>query len=107
MTVAGLAFIVKSCIVNKTVVWCDRTPLVPVSVTAYAPATPAHDRVEVADVPSTMLVELNVHARPDDGETEAARATVPVKPLMLATVMAELPPLTTLREAGPAAKVKS
>ncbi len=107
VTDAGLATIVKSCIVNRTVAWCDREPLIPVSVTVYTPADPLHERLDVADTPSTTEVELRVQVRPDDGETEEVRVTVPVKLLMLAIVILEVPPLAVLRELGAGVKTKS
>ena len=49
---------------------------------------PEHDRVDEPD-PPVMLVGLRVHVRPA-GETAEARATVPVKPLIGATVMVDV-----------------
>ncbi len=67
-------------------------------------------RVEVADVPEgTMtLAGLREGVGPD-GETVAAKLTVPLKPLMLVTVMVDVPdePLRNVREEGFDAIVKS
>jgi len=47
-----------------------------------------HDRLEVWLAPRTMLVGVKVHVRPA-GATEDVRATVPVNPLIGATVIVE------------------
>ena len=49
---------------------------------------PVHDRVEVPE-PPVMLVGLRVQVRPA-GETVDVRATVPVNPLIGATVMVDV-----------------
>jgi len=49
---------------------------------------PVHDRVEVPE-PPVMLVGLRVQVRPA-GDTVEVRATVPVKPLIGATVMVDV-----------------
>jgi len=56
-----------------------------VNVTALVPV---HDRVEVPE-PPVMLVGLRVQVRPA-GETVDVRATVPVNPLIGATVMVDV-----------------
>jgi hypothetical protein len=48
-----------------------------------------HDRVEVWDVPRTMLVGLRVQLAPLEGETDDVKATVPVKPFTGPTVIVE------------------
>ena len=55
-----------------------------------------------------MLVGVRVHVRPA-GETEDAKATVPVKPFTGATVIAEVPatPTFTVTVVGAAVTLKS
>jgi len=58
------------------------------------PAEPEQDRVEVALVVVELratLVGESVHARPVEGETVAARLTVPVNPPEPVTVIVEVP----------------
>jgi len=58
------------------------------------PAEPEQDRVEVALVVVELratLVGDRVHARPVEGETVAARLTVPVNPPEPVTVIVEVP----------------
>jgi len=58
------------------------------------PAEPEQDRVEVALVVVELratLVGESVHARPVEGETVAARLTVPVNPPEPLTVIVEVP----------------
>lgn len=57
----------------------------------YAPALPVHDRVEVWDAPRTMLLGVRVQVRPVAGEMDDVSVTVPVNPLIGATVMVEVP----------------
>lgn len=70
-----------------------------------------HERVEVPLVtaPRAILVGDKVQVRPIEGETAAARETVPVKPLKAETVIVEVPgePDKTLTRFGIAAIVKS
>jgi len=47
-------------------------------------------RVEVPEVPRVTEDTLSETERPVDGTTEAARLTVPVKPLRLVTVIVEV-----------------
>jgi hypothetical protein len=56
-----------------------------------------------------MLVGFSVHARPVDGEVLDERATVPVKPLIGATVMVDVPatPALTVTVVGLAVTEKS
>jgi hypothetical protein len=90
-TVVGLAAIVKSWTVKATVALLVVDPLVPVTVTVYAPAEPEQDRVEVPEVPKTMLVGLSVQVRPVLGDTEEVRVTVPVNPFWAVTVIVDVP----------------
>ena len=48
-----------------------------------------HDNAEVPEVPRTMLVGVRVQVNPA-GVTEDVRATVPVNPLRLVTVIVEV-----------------
>jgi len=48
-----------------------------------------HDRAEVPEVPRTTLVGVRVQVKPA-GVTDEDRATVPVKPLRLVTVIVEV-----------------
>lgn len=60
------------------------------TVTVNVPVVvPVHERVEVWEVPRTILVGDRVHVKPA-GETVEARATVPVKPLCGATVIVDV-----------------
>jgi len=54
----------------------------------YVPAVPEQDKVEVPE-PPVILVGLRVHVRPA-GVTAEVSATVPVKPLMGATMIVEV-----------------
>jgi hypothetical protein len=105
--VVGLAVSAKSCDVNETVAETVLGPFVPVTVTVYTPVDPKHDRVEVPDVPRTMLVGDSVQVRPLLGVTEDARLTVPVKPLWAVTVIIEIPvvPARTVTAVGLAVTV--
>ncbi len=74
------------------VIACDNEPLVPVTVTVYAP-TGVEDVLEIvseefAVSPETRvtLVGLKAKVRPA-GETESVRLTVPVNPPRLVNVM--------------------
>ncbi len=108
LKLVGLAEIVKSCTVTVTVAEWDNDPLVPVTVTVYVPPDPLHDNVEVWEAPSTILLGVRVHVRPD-GETDDVRATVPVNPLTGATVIVEVAAALarTVALVGLAATVKS
>jgi hypothetical protein len=51
-----------------------------------------HDSVEVCgDVPKVTLVGVRVHVSPAGVEAETVRATVPVNPLVPATVIVDVP----------------
>ena len=50
-----------------------------------------HDKVEVWDAPRTMLLGVRVQVRPVAGEMDDVSVTVPVNPLIGATVMVEVP----------------
>lgn len=67
-----------------------------------------HDSAEVCEAPSTILAGVRVQVRPA-GETLEVNATVPVKPLIGATVIVEVAavPTLTLAVVGLAATVKS
>lgn len=56
-----------------------------------------------------MLLGVRVQVRPVEGETDAVRATVPVNPLIGATVMVEVPatPTSTVTVVGLAVTEKS
>ena len=90
-TLDGAAVMVKSWTVKVTTTLLVVDPLVPVTVTVYAPADPEHDRVEVPDVPRVTLVGLRVHVRPVLGDTEDVRDTVPVNPFCAVTVIVDVP----------------
>ena len=65
--------------------------------------------MEVPVVPRTTLVGLRVHVRPVLGEMEEVRATVPVKPFWLVTVIVDVPAAfaLTVTLVGLAVTVKS
>jgi len=116
LTLVGLAVTVRSGAgdtVYVTVAEWETDPLVPVTVTVKVPVVdPVHDRVEVPDVVvlvSAILVGDRVHVRPVAGETVSDSVTVPVNPLIPATVMVEVPgePTTTGTVIGLATTVKS
>jgi len=67
-----------------------------------------HDRVDVWDAPSTMLVGLRAQVNPA-GETELVSATVPVNPFTGATVIVDVAavPRVVVTAVGLAATVKS
>lgn len=68
-----------------------------------------HDRLDVADVPSVILVGVSVQLIPVEGDTESVRATVPANPCRDVMVRVELPeaPASTVELLGLAATVKS
>jgi hypothetical protein len=88
VTAAGeVAANVMSAMVNVAVVECVSVPLVPVTVTAYVPEVVAlHDRVAVPEF--VMLAGVIAPQVKPDG-TVSARLTVPVNPLIAATVNVE------------------
>lgn len=72
---------------------------------------PAHERVEVPDVVvvvRVILVGLRVHVSPVEGEMVSDNATVPVKPFVADTAIADVPeePTTKLTLPGLAVTVK-
>ena len=75
----------------------------------YVPADPLHESVDVCEVPRLMLFGVRVHVSPVAGDIVVERATVPVKLLIGATVIVELPatPALTVKLVGAAATVKS
>jgi len=85
-----VAVIVKSLLltVKVAVVEWDSVPLVPVIVTANVPAVvELHPSVAVPEL-VTLLGVIAPHVSPDG--TVSVRVTVPVKPLMAATVMVDV-----------------
>jgi hypothetical protein len=82
-------------------------PLVPVTVTVYAPALPVHERVEVPE--PVTLVGVRVQVKPVAGDTVAVRLTTPLKPWSAVTVIVDVPavPAITVTLVGLAAMVKS
>jgi hypothetical protein len=108
LTVVGVAEMVKSWTVKETTTLLVVDPLVPVTVTVYAPADPEHDRVEVPDVPRVTLVGLRVQVRPVLGDTEEVSETVPVNPFWEVTVIVDVPvtPARTVTLVGLAVIVK-
>ena len=87
----GLAVIVKfgvDDVIAKDVV-CERSPLVPVTVTVNVPlALVRHDRVEVPVL--VRLEDVRLHVIPADGEADSESDTVPVKLFRKLTVMVEV-----------------
>jgi len=83
--------------------------MVPWTVTVYDPSEPEHDRDDVAEVPRVTLAGFREHDNPVDGETAEARLTVPAKPPMLVTVIADVAglPGPTSTEVGDAEILKS
>ncbi len=80
---AGLAPTAKSWTVNVAEAECVSPLLVPVTVTAYEPATPAqaNDDVTLEVVLLSARTEgLRLQFRPLEGETVTERATLPAKP---------------------------
>lgn len=47
------------------------------------------ERLELCELPNVILDGLRLHVRPEDGETETVRLTVPPKPLIGETVIVE------------------
>ena len=72
------------------------------------PDGPEHDRVEVWLAPSVILAGVRLQVRPA-GDTASASVTVPVNPLIGATVMVEVPesPALIVTDVGLAATEKS
>jgi hypothetical protein len=70
-------------------------PLAPVTVTAKLPVVdPVQDKVEVPEVVvllRAILVGVNEHVTPLDGETVSDSVTAPANPLIAATVIVEVP----------------
>ncbi len=62
----------------------------PVTVTVKLPlAEGVQDRVEVPD--PVILVGLRAHVSPVEGDTDSARLTIPLNPLIDPIVMVEVP----------------
>jgi hypothetical protein len=93
--------------VKVAVAECDRAPLVPVTVTAYIPAMPEHERVDVPE--PVTLVGVREQASPVVGLRLDAMFTIPLKPLRAVTVMVEVPatPALTVTVVGLGETVKS
>jgi len=70
---------------------CVRDPLVPVTVTVYAPDEPVHKSVLVPVLPNVTLVGERVQVRPVTGEIAAFSVTVPVNPWIFVTNTVEVP----------------
>jgi hypothetical protein len=73
-----------------------RPPLAPVTVTVNVVAVTedVQESVDVAEdevVVSATVDGLRVHVRPDEGTMLLVRLTVPVNPLVLDTVMVDVP----------------
>ena len=105
----GAAVTEKSVTATLTVAEWDSEPLVPVTVTTkFVAVVEEHDRLEVWLAPRTMLVGVKVQVRPA-GATEDVRATVPVNPLIGATVIVEVTavPAVVVTDVGLAVTEKS
>lgn len=104
VTLAPGELTVKSWTVYSTNEECADAPgLVAVRVTLYTPAvSPEQERLLVPEVPSTMLLDDNVHVNPVEGEIDATIVTMPVNPLSELTVTVDdLPtPARAVREIG-------
>ncbi len=108
MTAVGLAVTVKSVTVTITIAVLDIAPLVPVTVTVnVAAVADEQDSVDVCDAPRTRLLGVRVHVRPE-GDTVEVSATVPVNPLLGATVIVEVAavPAVVVTAVGLALRVK-
>lgn len=105
---ADTAVTVKSWTVYDTVTLCRSDPLLAVTVTEYVPEEPLQESVEEPELPREIVFWLKAQLRPLVEET-AVKATVPVNPFRLATVMVELPraPASTVTDVGLADTVKS
>jgi len=85
--VGEVAVTVMSATVKVAVAECVTVPLVPVTVTVYAPDVVAlHERVEVPEF-VTLAGLKGPHVRPDG--TVSVRLTTPVKPFMATIVTVE------------------
>ena len=87
--VVGLAVTLKSWTVTVTVAVWTSTPLVPVTVAVYTPALPEQVRVDVCEVPRTIMVGFREQDAPVLGVTADVREIVPVNPLSGAMVIAD------------------
>ncbi len=78
-------------------------------MTVYVPTEPEQESVEVPEVPRVTLVGVKVQVRPVEGDIADVRATVPVKPWTVVTVIVEVPatPALTVTAVGLAVTVKS
>jgi len=89
-----------------------RPLLAPLTVTAYEPAKPEHERVDVplvAMMLSATPVGERVQVRPVDGATPSASETVPTNPSNPVAVIVEVPvaPASMFTLAEPTPTVKS
>ncbi len=89
---------------EKLVAWDSEEPEVAVTMTMYIPG-PAFEverlRVEVAEPPEDNDAEVGLRVnKGPEGDTLAAKLTVPVKPFWLVTVMVAFPeePIVMLKE---------
>jgi hypothetical protein len=95
VTLLGVAVIVKSgpgaVTVNAITTVCAMLPLVPTTVTVYAPMVrPRQERV-TTPLPRRTIGVVREHSRPVDGVGVTDRLTVPVKPLTGVNVSRALP----------------
>src|SRR6266567_1333356 len=99
--------VVEETVKETLVVW-DSEPLVPVTVTVYAPADPLQESMEDSAAPKLTLVGVTLHARPPV-ETLEVKLIVPVKPLTAVTLSVEVPVAAPLKATlfGLAAIMKS
>ncbi|SRR6266480_925400 len=104
----GFAVSTKYGRVTCIVVEWDSVPLVPVTVTLYAPPVPLHERDDVSDTELTV-VALSAHVRPVLGTIESDKVTFWLNPLKLVmeTVEAALDPDGTVSADGSAVRPKS
>jgi len=81
------------------VVLCEIDPLVPVRVMRYVPVVPVQVNVDVAELVRDTLAGLRLQVRPVNGDTLAARPTVPENParlLRLIVMTAFVPGIATV-----------
>ncbi len=84
-------------------------PTVPVIVTAYVPGEPEQERTELGETPSVVLDVEREQSKPVAGAIDWVSPTVPVRPLMLFTMMMAVvvESALVLMEAGLAVMLKS
>jgi hypothetical protein len=75
----------------------------------YVPAEPEQERSELLEVPNVTLVGASEQTKPVEGDTDDARAIVPVKLCRGVTVMEDVPeaPAKTVTDVGLAETAKS